>query len=54
MSDIAIFIFGCGVMGVALAATLIAVIAGDGMKGSQSAASDRKPEDVVGSKRGVN
>ena len=44
MSDVTIFIFGCGVMGVALVATLIASIAGDSANSSDSADFDRKRE----------
>ncbi len=44
MSDITIFVFGCGVMCVALAATFIASIAGDDPNASDTADSDRGAE----------
>ena len=42
MRDITIFIFGCGVMGVVLAATFIAAIAGSDSKSIEPPSVDRK------------
>ena len=44
MSDITIFIFGCGVIGVALAATIMASIAGIDANTSETADLDRRTE----------
>ncbi len=42
MSDTTIFIFGCCVMGVVLAATFVSAIAGSDSKSLETAESDRK------------
>jgi hypothetical protein len=42
MSEIIIFMVGCGVMGVVLAATCIAAIAGSDSRSSETTASDLK------------
>ncbi|MDA7503829.1 hypothetical protein OAF98_05535 [Planctomicrobium sp.] len=42
MSDIIIFMVGCGVMGVVLAATCIATIAGSDSSSSETTATDLK------------
>ena len=44
MSDLTIFVFGCGVMGVALAATFIASIAGDDANPAETSDLHRQTE----------
>lgn len=54
MSEITIFIFGCGVMGIALAATFIASIAGDDSNASDRADLDRGAEMESVPRRSLN